>query len=409
MKNNLLKEAIADAKQLKESAIANAKLALEEAFTPRIKEMLATKIQEMEDSELEDETTNEEYNEDGNIENSPTDEDLSLEEILAELEASDLEEGGNTDLGSDEDEDFDPEMDETLDIDALLAEADDDKEDKPAPKKKTEPKTDKPKAEKPKPTTDSNGDGLEDTEDEEIGEMTIDELKDLIRSVIDGEDEEGEGMELAGMGDDDDDFKLDELLSEMEEYEDDVNEYNGKSPDNLESSIKGAQELAKMLDKGADWVKGEGKKLVSKTVADLNKALENIGAIAGKSMRSESENELEEINQLKNELNETNILNAKLLYSNKIFRSNTLNESQKLRVINSFDKAKNVGETKLIYETIKDSFSVNKDKKQIKESLGFASKPTGNTSTNKTNIVGAPDEMVARFQKLAGITPSTKH
>ena len=50
---DLLKEAIADAKALKETAIANAKAALEEAFEPRVKEMLSAKLQEM-DEELEE-------------------------------------------------------------------------------------------------------------------------------------------------------------------------------------------------------------------------------------------------------------------------------------------------------------------------------------------------------------------
>ena len=49
--DDLLKDAIADAKAVRETALANAKLALEEAFTPRIQSMLSQKIQ----SEIEDE------------------------------------------------------------------------------------------------------------------------------------------------------------------------------------------------------------------------------------------------------------------------------------------------------------------------------------------------------------------
>ena len=49
--DDLLKEAIADAKAVRETALANAKLALEEAFTPKLKSMLAQKIQQ----EIEDE------------------------------------------------------------------------------------------------------------------------------------------------------------------------------------------------------------------------------------------------------------------------------------------------------------------------------------------------------------------
>jgi tRNA A37 N6-isopentenylltransferase MiaA len=53
--NDLLKEAIADAKAVRQTALANAKLALEEAFTPRIQSMLAAKLSE----EMEDEMTEE--------------------------------------------------------------------------------------------------------------------------------------------------------------------------------------------------------------------------------------------------------------------------------------------------------------------------------------------------------------
>ena len=52
----MLKEAIADAKAVKETAIANAKAALEEAFTPQLKSMLSMKLQEMNDDEDLEET-----------------------------------------------------------------------------------------------------------------------------------------------------------------------------------------------------------------------------------------------------------------------------------------------------------------------------------------------------------------
>ena len=54
--DDLLREAIADAKAVRETALANAKIALEEAFTPRLKSMLSRKIEsEMDQEEMEDE------------------------------------------------------------------------------------------------------------------------------------------------------------------------------------------------------------------------------------------------------------------------------------------------------------------------------------------------------------------
>jgi hypothetical protein len=51
---DLLKQAIAEAKTIREAAIANAKEALEESLTPHLKEMLAQKLQEMEEDEVDE-------------------------------------------------------------------------------------------------------------------------------------------------------------------------------------------------------------------------------------------------------------------------------------------------------------------------------------------------------------------
>ena len=104
------------------------------------------------------------------------------------------------------------------------------------------------------------------------------------------------------------------------------------------------------------------------------------------------------IETLKSELNEVNLLNAKLLYVNKLFRTKNLTESQKVKVINSFDKAESVKEVKNLFETIKDA--VTTTKKPVNESKGFASKAAG--VAPKTPIVES-DNFVARMQKLAGI------
>ena len=99
-------------------------------------------------------------------------------------------------------------------------------------------------------------------------------------------------------------------------------------------------------------------------------------------------------------LNEVNLLNAKLLYTNKIFKAKTLTESQKVKVLGAFDKAGTVKETKLVFETLNEGLKTKKA--PIKESLGRASKATGNFKTRKNPIIET-DPMVARFQKLAGL------
>ena len=86
MNRKSLQEAIADAKTIKETAIANAKVALEEAFSPHLKSMLATRLEEMETEE--EETFDEEI-----IDEADTDtEEFDLDEILREIEMEEEEE-----------------------------------------------------------------------------------------------------------------------------------------------------------------------------------------------------------------------------------------------------------------------------------------------------------------------------
>jgi len=124
------------------------------------------------------------------------------------------------------------------------------------------------------------------------------------------------------------------------------------------------------------------------------------------------ESELEEtkaaLDTVRTELNEVNLLNSKLLYVNRIFKANTLDEAQKLRVVETLDNASNVKEAKLIYETIKDTFTVAKEKKitpkkSIRENFGMASKAAGTSTAPKKPILNESNDMVSRMQKLANI------
>ena len=113
---------------------------------------------------------------------------------------------------------------------------------------------------------------------------------------------------------------------------------------------------------------------------------------------------LKTIITLKKELNEVNILNSKLLYTNKIFRSKNLTESQKVKVLSAFDKAATVKEVKLVYETLSEGLVAKTSRSTIKESLGMASKPAGVAPKRAINEnVVQEDAMVSRFKKLAGI------
>jgi hypothetical protein len=356
----LLKEAIADAKTVRETALAQAKLALEEAFTPRLQSMFQTKLQEayddeeeldemkdkmakenmMDDIPMEEETQEEFADRDNSID------EIDLDEILAELE-NELNEA----KGEEDEEEIEAE-EEVEDV------ADDAKED--------------------------------EEEDKEVKDLSMDELESLIRDIISQETGDGEGYEdemavdaMDDMGDAEmavdgaeEDFDLEEILAELMGEKDDLDErkkYGGN---------KGDVPDAKRGDK-KDTAEEEG-------VEDYKK----------KKMEEDLKLALEAVNTLRSELNEVNLLNAKLLYVNKIFKAKNLNESQKLTVIKAFDKAESAKEAKLVYESLSTTFNARTEKRQIKESLGFASKAAGVAA--KPTIVES-NEFVTRMQKLANI------
>jgi hypothetical protein len=380
----MLKEAIADAKAVKDTAIANAKAALEEAFTPQLKSMFTMKLQEMESEEEEiDEAGfgNMDPEGHGNIEDESSlyeEEDMmeiDLEELLAELN---------------EEED---EMEESL---YEAEEGEDEMSDEEEADEEGEPLD------------------LEDMTDEDLKDMIEDVIADMIAS---GELEAGhEGMENEEGAEgeteemeDEEEVDLAELLREIEEMEEPKNELEEDMSFFLDSDgvASTAQAIAAMATAAggvglgflASWwkQKAAANKPVSKAeVAAAAKEAERREETGGKTEMAEAYSTIE---TLRSELNEINLLNAKLLYTNKIFKSKNLNESQKVKVLSSFDKAKNVGEVKMVFETLNEGIKVVKN--TIKENLGSASKTTG-APTVKKPIVES-NEAFLRMQKLAGL------
>jgi SLT domain-containing protein len=439
MSNNtkIFSEAIAEAKAIRETAMANAKLALEEAFAPRIQEMMSDKLEAM--SQEEDEMK-EDY---GQAEMDAMNDEISLEELLAELEG--LEEGKEEmEEGKEEMEEGKEEMDENT-----IAEAED---------------------------------------DDEVGTISVDELKDIIRDIMadvmgGGEEEEEAGEEEMEAGEEEmeageDDLELEEILAEIANLEEGDEE---EMEEGIGSAIKGAAQkvgkglekaydavanakplpgmdrLEKSIDKGSAALKKAGfldtpitkgqrafegeenleegfeewldkvsaqmdqfgknnpaiqaiEKAVASAQEKAKKAgLTGTGMTKGHRVFEESEEleetkELEEamntIATLRSELNEVNLLNAKLLYVNKLFKAKNLNEAQKVKVINAFDRAETVREAKNVFDTLNESLNTEKAKSQIKESLSFASKASG-VSDRQPIMEG--NDFVNRMQKLAGI------
>jgi hypothetical protein len=150
---------------------------------------------------------------------------------------------------------------------------------------------------------------------------------------------------------------------------------------------------------------------IKKRFPKAKEALEKLGSAAGRShdnkaglgdMKEELNEAYSTIKTLRSDLNEVNLLNAKLLYTNKIFKAKNLTESQKVKVLSTFDRATTVKEVKLVFESLNTtiSTSTNTTKAPIKESMGFASRTSATVKQNQTIET---DAVIARMKKLAGL------
>ena len=434
-------DAIAEAKAIRETALANAKLALEEAFTPQIQSMLEKKLSEesedlAEDQDLDETAISEEMKDkDKKMEEKKEDMDEAKKDDMDEAKKDDMDEAKKDDMDEakskddmdeakkdDMDEAKDKEMDEAKHDDEKMEEAKDDMDETVEEDLTEVPAVAEEEVEEAEDDSDESDDEANDHEehpdgDEDISKLSVDQFKDLIRDIINQEMGAGEevpaddmdGGDIEGMGDeapieepaidgaeDEEEIDLDELLKELEATTEEVDEAHGdnekKKVEESEEAVNedkdpGEKEAEEAFEEGNDIIEDAEKEALSEDKNDLSQALETIKT-------------------LKSELNEVNILNSKLLYVNKIFKSNNLTESQKVNIIAAFDKAETVKEVKLVYETVSDNIPGKKESadtiKESKTKLGMASKATG-TTASKPEVINEVSDTVRRMQKLAGI------
>jgi len=434
----LFQDAIADAKALREVAVANAKAALEESFMPKIQSMFEKRIMETEDIDETKEEVDEMYDADENLNLVTMEEDYSMEE-----EGVDLEELFNS-LSEDEDvnvdeadlDEMDSDLEEEYDLEEILRELE----------------------EEDGMTYEGDEDLEEDlyenfidekaSGEETIDEVTVDELRDMIqdaiKAVMGGEEgsagEEEMTMdteEEGGEGDEELDFTLDteeeggeekekpkkKSKSKEEELDELYALYERKKKEKKEKEelderrlrYKGTpnKDLEEAYSKKANSPFGLGGKGKQRPGAPygasgpkrsgLNGAYSNKLSMKLNETSDELEEALEVIKALRGQLNEVNLLNAKLIYVNRLFKENTLTDSQKVNVVNSFDKATTLNETKNIYEVLKNTVKTSKaySKTALREHKSFASSVIGG-STAKPEIIDA-DDQITRMQTLAGI------
>jgi hypothetical protein len=361
-KTDLLKEAIADAKAVKETALANAKIALEEAFAPRIQSMLSAKLSEElmdEQDELEDAELDMAAGEEGDVP-AELDGDMAMDDMGDEGEPMDV---GDIEL----DTDMDGEMDFTGDVMAK-------------PGMDAEPAMDDMGDDMGEPEMDAVDAELDGPSDE----MGIEEIiRELEEDLDEGEGHYAEEEEPV-MG---------ENYSEENNGTDEgqVLESTDKSIDELIEAILAEEEEEKEEEKEEETVDESNCGGTRKKNEEMKEALEEAYDTVG---------------HLKSVINEVNLLNAKLLYTNKLFRNFELNESQKMKVIENFDRAGNTREAKLVFATLAESFhKPSRGKKVVKESRSMASKPVATTAPSKetTQVLTEGFEQANRWKKLAGL------
>ena len=330
---DILKEAIADAKAVRETALENAKMALEEAFTPQIKSMLSAKLKEDDMDDEAEEDMHDEGEHDDEAEEGEHEEGMREDED--EAEEGEREEGMHDDEAEeamhDEGEDEDEMEEGNLDLEAIIKELESEL------------------------TEDDDEDEAEEGEDMRESEETVEE-----------------------------EYEIDEAALTEEDDEDDKDEVDEE------------------LDKSSGIGKGDNKEDntdVSSGIGGGKKGMKE------SSLEAELKEYKEAVHFLKDKLHEVNILNAKLLFTNKLFKSYSLDNNQKLKVVETFDRAQTTREIKLVYSTLAEQFGDNSSivtKKSISES---ASAPVASTkpSTESRKVISEEVQVANRFKKLAGL------
>ena len=324
-KSDLLKEAIADAKAVKETALANAKIALQEAFAPRIRETLMAELE-------------------GDLEDEEATVDVDAEAPMGDEmgnEMGDMPDSVNVGLDFNDDGDYD-----------LTGMVGGDEEEEMS-------------SEEPAATPDDMNAEYDETSEDDLN------LEEIIRE-LEGDMDYVEPVE-------------EDTYDEGHEYGHDAH------AENIDEIIE-----AILREQEEELPEEPATPATPEVVEAMEAELEKKDANLQEAYRT--------VKQLKSIINEVNLLNAKLLYTNKLFRNFELSENQKMKVIENFDRAGNPREVKLVFTTLAESFKRPATKKRVvKESA--ASRPTRTTAPSRqtTQVLTEGFELANRWKKLAGL------
>jgi len=431
--SKLLKEAIADAKAVKETALANAKLALEEAFTPRLQSILAQKLQAEAEKESDEEMQNEELK---SSEVGSADTTGHNPGKVPALKADTEVEAGEVKKTSTTPAQINHDYTKTKDISEASEEGE----------MKDESVANEIAALQAR-LAELQGLGAEaedlEQEDEsyEEGDMSFGDDEMGSDDQMGSDDMGGDDDQMGG--DDQDDMDLEAIIRELEAQLEGSDEEEGEGiyeeADEEEESTnesytdgsdagtdKGEDPKVVMNNEGEDVTKASGKAprgsfdkdSISEDVIDLEEILREMEAdMKDDSKEDEKKDEAVQaelneayatIKSLQKTINEVNLLNAKLLFANKLFRAHNMTNEQKVKVIETLDRTNSVREVKLVYSTLAENFkytsTTNKStKKSISE--GIASKVVKSTAPKAEvkQVIAESADFADRFKKLAGI------
>ncbi len=401
--SKLLKEAIADAKAVKETALANAKIALEEAFTPRLQSILSQKMRAEAEDVKDDEMQTEELDStgigskvDAGYAETPganptldahTDLSVGVKQDSGKPEQAGTDYKKVADISEEENPFADKKDDKDAEIAELKArlaelEGEDSEEENPfAQGAEGEDEMDMDDMD-----MDSDDSMDMDSDDEESkDDMDLEAIIRELEAQLEGEDsdEEESSMYEAEDGDDEKEAKNEEADETDKEKE----ATNEEADDDKKDDVIDLEEILREME--AD-MKGDDKEKVEEAEEEKEKELNE----AYKTIRS-----------LQKTINEVNLLNAKLLFANKLFRAHNMTNEQKVKVIETLDRTNSVREVKLVYSTLAENFKYSSNKSTKKSiSEGIASKVTKSTKPAVAKqVIAESTNFSDRFKKLAGI------
>ena len=140
-------------------------------------------------------------------------------------------------------------------------------------------------------------------------------------------------------------------------------------------------------------------KKITQVVASATKKLQEARSNSGAARPAEVQAD----DSLRKKLAETNLFNAKLLYTNKLLQNEQLTTRQKAQVIKQLDTAKTVREAKLVYESLASTLAGSArpvTEGRDRAVLGSGSRTTRPASTQTLN----EGHEAERWAQLAGIT-----